>query len=670
MSAAGELRALSRHRAARRRGHHQRGARAPRVLRLGGRDRRGQGRDPRGPRPGRRRRPERRRPARARASASAAPGAVVWFGRDRRYDVSAENWRGTAHGMRFDLRLGGHDLDVALPLRRPALRDELPGRGRRGPPLGHRPPTRSPKRPPALTAGAAPRRRCRGCAQGVTLLDDCYNSNPVAVEAAVTRSRPGGAAAAGWPFLGDMLELGPAGRRAPPRGGPDACAAALDVLVAVGPLAALFLEGAREAGMPPAQLVAFDGRRRPPPPRADAGPRRATRCWSRARAASRMERWWTRCARFGPGGGADLMLYHLLYALRHEFSALNVVRYITFRTAVASLTALFLVLVLGPWMIERLRRLQIGQYIREEGPQAPPGEGGHAHHGRPPDPDRHPACPTLLWADLTNRNVWILVLADPRLRRHRLRRRLPEGREEAEPGPAAAGRKIAGQIAVALVIGAAPCTWSRCVEPDPVLDPRLRPLLQERRCPTWACSTSSSRWSCWWARRQRREPHRRPRRPRHRLAPSSPPPPSPSSPTSAATASSPTTSTSCTCRGRARSPSSAGRWSAPPWASCGGTAIPAQVFMGDVGSLRWAAPSARWRSSSSRSCCWSSWAAVRDGGPLGDPAGGVLQAARQAHLPHGAAAPPLRADRAGRSRRSSSASGSWPSSSRCSRSRR
>ena len=57
------------------------------------------------------------------------------------------------------------------------------------------------------------------------------------------------------------------------------------------------------------------------------------------------------------------MLYHLLYALRGELSLLNVTRYITFRTAVASLTALLIVLFLGPWMIERLRRLQIGQLI-------------------------------------------------------------------------------------------------------------------------------------------------------------------------------------------------------------------------------------------------------------------------------------------------------------------
>ena len=51
------------------------------------------------------------------------------------------------------------------------------------------------------------------------------------------------------------------------------------------------------------------------------------------------------------------MLYHLLYPLHTQVSGFNVIRYITFRTAVASLTALFLVLILGPWMIERLRRL-------------------------------------------------------------------------------------------------------------------------------------------------------------------------------------------------------------------------------------------------------------------------------------------------------------------------
>jgi len=104
------------------------------------------------------------------------------------------------------------------------------------------------------------------------------------------------------------------------------------------------------------------------------------------------------------------MLFHLLSLFRDDVPGMNVIRYITFRTAVASLTALFLVLVLGPWMIERLRRFQIGQYIREEGP-----EGHRAKAGTPTMGGililAGILVPTLLWADLTNRNVWILVVA-------------------------------------------------------------------------------------------------------------------------------------------------------------------------------------------------------------------------------------------------------------------
>jgi phospho-N-acetylmuramoyl-pentapeptide-transferase len=104
------------------------------------------------------------------------------------------------------------------------------------------------------------------------------------------------------------------------------------------------------------------------------------------------------------------MLFHLLFALREHVSVLNVTRYITFRTTVAALTALFLVLLLGPWMIERLRRLQIGQQIRASGPEA--------HHAKAGTPTMGGVLilvgilvPTLLWADLTNRNVWIAVLS-------------------------------------------------------------------------------------------------------------------------------------------------------------------------------------------------------------------------------------------------------------------
>ena len=62
------------------------------------------------------------------------------------------------------------------------------------------------------------------------------------------------------------------------------------------------------------------------------------------------------------------MLYHLLYPLASEYGLFNVVRYITFRTAAATLTALFLSFVVGPPLIRALARLRVRQSIREIGP--------------------------------------------------------------------------------------------------------------------------------------------------------------------------------------------------------------------------------------------------------------------------------------------------------------
>ncbi len=62
------------------------------------------------------------------------------------------------------------------------------------------------------------------------------------------------------------------------------------------------------------------------------------------------------------------MLYHLLVPLAESYGALNVFRYITFRTAAATLTALFVALVAGPVVIRRLAALRVGQPIREIGP--------------------------------------------------------------------------------------------------------------------------------------------------------------------------------------------------------------------------------------------------------------------------------------------------------------
>jgi len=104
------------------------------------------------------------------------------------------------------------------------------------------------------------------------------------------------------------------------------------------------------------------------------------------------------------------MLFYLLYPLRTYATIFNVTRYITFRTAAASLTALALSLALGPWMIRKLRDFQIGQVIRQEGPQS--------HRAKAGTPTMgglliltSAIVPTLLWADLSNPYVWIAVLA-------------------------------------------------------------------------------------------------------------------------------------------------------------------------------------------------------------------------------------------------------------------
>ncbi len=104
------------------------------------------------------------------------------------------------------------------------------------------------------------------------------------------------------------------------------------------------------------------------------------------------------------------MLYHLLFPLAPQFGVLNVTRYITFRTAIASISALVISLVLGPWLIRRLRDFQIGQVIRQEGPQSHRAKAGTPTMGGLLILTAA-LVPTLLWADLTNVFIWIAVLA-------------------------------------------------------------------------------------------------------------------------------------------------------------------------------------------------------------------------------------------------------------------
>lgn len=105
------------------------------------------------------------------------------------------------------------------------------------------------------------------------------------------------------------------------------------------------------------------------------------------------------------------MLYWLLYQkLFPYFRPFRIFRYLTFRTAFATLTAMLIALIVGPYVIEKLREFQIGQYIREEGPKE------HQKKAGTPTMGGVLICiailvPTLLWSDLSNPFVWLVTLS-------------------------------------------------------------------------------------------------------------------------------------------------------------------------------------------------------------------------------------------------------------------
>ncbi len=103
------------------------------------------------------------------------------------------------------------------------------------------------------------------------------------------------------------------------------------------------------------------------------------------------------------------MLYHLLYPLHTEYSVFYIFRYITFRTIYATITALVISFILGPWLINKLQKLQIGQTIRKVGPES--------HFKKEGTPTMGGTLillaivlPTLLWTDLRNVYVWVTLL--------------------------------------------------------------------------------------------------------------------------------------------------------------------------------------------------------------------------------------------------------------------
>ena len=102
------------------------------------------------------------------------------------------------------------------------------------------------------------------------------------------------------------------------------------------------------------------------------------------------------------------MFYHLLYPFYTEWFVFNVFKYITFRTIYATITALLLTMALGPWFIRKVSELKMGEVIRNDGPQShvqkkgTPTLGGILILGAV-------ICSTLLWGNLTNQFIWVAI---------------------------------------------------------------------------------------------------------------------------------------------------------------------------------------------------------------------------------------------------------------------
>ncbi|HOG07450.1 MAG: phospho-N-acetylmuramoyl-pentapeptide-transferase [Syntrophales bacterium] len=145
------------------------------------------------------------------------------------------------------------------------------------------------------------------------------------------------------------------------------------------------------------------------------------------------------------------MLFHLLYPLHIDYSFFNVFRYITFRTIYATVTALVICFIVGPWLIQKLQAMRIGQPIREDGPnshlskQGTPTMGGILIIFAV-------VISTLLWANLTVQYIWLVLLVflgygligflDDY-------RKLTRSNSKGVPGKV----RLAGEIAIALFVG-------------------------------------------------------------------------------------------------------------------------------------------------------------------------------------------------------------------------
>jgi phospho-N-acetylmuramoyl-pentapeptide-transferase len=235
-------------------------------------------------------------------------------------------------------------------------------------------------------AGRLERRELPG---GVVLVDDSYNANPQSMEVALRLLARSGSSGRRVAVLGDMGELGEASGAAHREAGRLAASLGINFLVAVGQQAEQVAEGATAAGMSSSRI-------------------RVARRGRRLGAGQGFPRHADGAGRGVPGsGGGLLMFYHLLYPLASDIGAFNVFRYITFRIGAATLTALFIAFLVGPPLIRKLSSLRVGQPIREIGPD---------HQDKAGTPTMGGLLillsllvSVLLWSNLDNRFVWTVI---------------------------------------------------------------------------------------------------------------------------------------------------------------------------------------------------------------------------------------------------------------------
>ncbi len=241
----------------------------------------------------------------------------------------------------------------------------------------------------------------------------------------------------------------------------------------------------------PGVTVLVKGSRRQPPGAGGAGPHRRRRF-------------------LRPHDESELtVLLYLTEYLARYYTGFHVFQYLTLRGILAAVTALALALFIGPTMIELLARYQIGQRVRTDGPQSHLQKSGTPTMGGGLMLVAM-VLGTLLWADLANRFIWILLGDHPGLRPDRFLRRLPEAGGGQFEGPG-------GALQVPGAIGGGPRGGDDLAPPAPISgrDLAVRALLQDGGRTHVDGGLRGTHLLRDRRHQQCRESHRRPRRPGH-----------------------------------------------------------------------------------------------------------------------------------------------------------